>query len=178
MAGLAVKSRPAAAIAGVWLAALLFASGCTTYVERRIETTGYCSCSECTHWERGFPDFWNKYVDRGKDEGRPYDGRTASGTKPRSPQPGLVSVDTLTHPWMLPIRLVFPWLWLAHDGTVAADTRYYAFGTRVWVPGWGYGRVEDRGGAIKGPRRFDLYFDSHRRARRWGRKDVQVWIYD
>jgi len=155
-----------------------FGSGCTYYVERRIETTAYCDCGDCTDWERGFPDFWNKYIDSGPNEGEDYSGLTASGTDPHEPQPGLVSVDSLIHPWMIPFRLIFPWLWLPHDGTIAADTRYYPFGTRIYVPGYGYGIVEDRGGAIKGARRLDLYFDSHSRARRWGRKQLVVEIYD
>jgi len=167
------------------LAALLLVaaagSGCATKSVRKIEVTAYCSCQKCTEWERGSwtylkLDFWNKYISKGPDRGRRHSGRTASGTKPREPQPGLVSVDTLTRPWMLPVRLVFPWLWLARDGTVAADTRYYRFGTRLYIPGYGYGVVEDRGGAIKGPRRLDIYYNSHRRALQWGRKVVPVEI--
>jgi hypothetical protein len=57
---------------------------------------------------------------------------------------------------MIPVRTVFPWLWLQGDGTIAADTKYYPFGTRMYVPGWGWGMVTDRGSAIKGPDRIDL----------------------
>lgn len=39
--------------------------------------------------------------------------------------------------------------WKAKDGTIAADTHHYPFGTRFFVPGWGWGSVQDRGGAIK-----------------------------
>lgn len=39
--------------------------------------------------------------------------------------------------------------WSARDGTIAADTLHYPFGTRFFVPGWGWGAVQDRGGAIK-----------------------------
>jgi 3D (Asp-Asp-Asp) domain-containing protein len=77
---------------------------------------------------------------------------------------------------MIPVRLLLPWLWFAHDGTIAADTRYYPFGTRMHIPGYGYGIVEDRGGAIKGADRLDLYFDSHRDALRWGRRRVEVQV--
>ena len=61
-------------------------------------------------------------------------------------------------------------------GTIAADTTIYPFGTVIYVPGYGYGVVEDRGGAIKGER-LDLYFSSHSQAKNWGRKkqEVQVW---
>jgi len=155
--------------------------GCASTKTRTIEATAYCGCSICTDWERGSwrylkLDFWNRYVSKGPRKGRPYTGQTASGTYPREPHPGLFSFNTLSHPWVLPFRLLFPWLWFAHDGTIAADTAHYPFGTRMYVPGYGYGVVEDRGGAIKGPRRIDLYFDSHSDARRWGRQTVKVEI--
>jgi 3D (Asp-Asp-Asp) domain-containing protein len=61
-------------------------------------------------------------------------------------------------------------------GTIAADTRYYPFGTIMQIPGYGWGRVEDIGGGIKG-KHIDLYFPSHRKALEWGRewKTVKVW---
>ena len=64
----------------------------------------------------------------------------------------------------------------ARPGTIAADTDAFPFGTILFIPGYGYGRVEDRGGAIKG-RHIDLYFKKHERARAWGvqQKSVQVW---
>jgi 3D (Asp-Asp-Asp) domain-containing protein len=87
-----------------------------------------------------------------------------------------VSADTLGHPWMLPVRLVLPWLWFPRDGTVAADTAYYPFGTRLYIPGYGYGVVEDRGSAIKGPRRLDVYYRWHHEAREFGRRTELVEI--
>lgn len=62
-------------------------------------------------------------------------------------------------------------------GTIAADTRKYPFGTIMYVPGYGYGMVEDRGGAIKG-HKIDLYFRTHQKALEWGRqhKQVKVWL--
>lgn len=64
----------------------------------------------------------------------------------------------------------------ARPGTIAADTSVFPFGTIMYVPGYGYGRVEDRGSAIKG-RRIDLFFPRHGHALQWGRKtlDVKVW---
>lgn len=172
-----VLAMVAACVVATWIA-----SGCAPKSVRPMEVTAYCSCQSCTEWERGSwtylkLDFWNKYITQGPQRGQRYSGRTASGTKPREPQPGLVSVDTLTRPWMLPVRLAIPWLWLPRDGTVAADTRYYPFGTRLYIPGYGRGVVEDRGGAIKGPRRLDIYYRSHRRALVWGRQVVPVEIY-
>jgi hypothetical protein len=149
-------------------------------VSKMMETTAYCGCSVCCSWERGSwsylkLDFWNRYVSAGSGAGRPYTGSTASGTDPHEPAPGLFSLDTASHPWMIPLRIL-PWSLLPEDGTIAADTRYYPFGTRMYVPGWGWGRVEDRGGAIKGQDRIDLYFSSHDEALRWGRQKLPVQI--
>jgi 3D (Asp-Asp-Asp) domain-containing protein len=64
----------------------------------------------------------------------------------------------------------------ARVGTIAADRSRYPFGTIMYVEGYGYGRVEDVGGAIKG-NHIDLYFKSHAAALAWGKKTqpVQVW---
>lgn len=143
-----------------------------------MEVTGYCGCSQCCSWERGNwlvlkLDFWNRYTNGGS----PYSGLTASGTTPTEPQPGFFSLDSLQRPWMIPTRLIlFPWYFLPERGTIAADTRYYPFGTRMYIPGYGWGVVEDRGGAIKGPDRIDLFFDSHQDALQWGRRKVAVEI--
>ncbi len=64
---------------------------------------------------------------------------------------------------------------MARLGTVAAPPAY-PFGTIVHVEGWGYGRVEDRGGAIQGDR-LDLWFPLHEQALQWGRKNVRVKIW-
>jgi len=140
----------------------------------RIQTTAYCGCGKCCGWERGSwkflkLDFWNRYVSHGPNKGRIYSGLTARGTEPHEPNPGL-----FRRPWYI----FFPWLWFPRDGTLAADTRYYPFGTRFYIPGYGYGVVEDRGSAIKGPHRLDLYFDSHERALQWGRKTLEVQRLD
>ena len=88
-------------------------------------------------------------------------------------------MDSVIHPWMIPIRITFfPWLLLPQDGTVAADTKYYAFGTRLYIPGYGYGVVEDRGGAIKGPTRLDVYYSSHQDALEFGRRHIKVQFLD
>ena len=62
-------------------------------------------------------------------------------------------------------------------GTIAADTKYYPFGTVMHIPGYGTGTVLDRGGAIKGPHRIDLWFPSEKEALKWGRqKNVPVTV--
>jgi len=63
----------------------------------------------------------------------------------------------------------------ARRGTVAADPSV-PFGTIVQIPGYGYGRVEDRGGAIRG-NKLDLWFPSHQAAKSWGRQTLTVTIW-
>ena len=64
----------------------------------------------------------------------------------------------------------------ARPGVIAADTKHFPFGTVIYVPGFGYGRVEDKGRAIKEDR-IDLFFASHGKALKWGKqtKTVTVW---
>ncbi|MEN8254502.1 MAG: 3D domain-containing protein [Verrucomicrobiota bacterium] len=78
----------------------------------------------------------------------------------RIKQIGITSSGTMTRP-----------------GTIAADTSIYPYGTIMHIPGYGYGRVEDTGGAIKG-RHIDLYRPNHWFARHWGvqTKKVKVWL--
>ena len=161
---------------------LLVSGGCATKkpVGKLMEVTAYCGCSACCSWERGSwaylkLDFWNRYVSAGPQKGRPYSGLTASGTDPNEPGPGLFSADSFYNPWMIPVRIL-PWYLVPQDGTIAADTAHYPFGTRMYVPGYGWGTVEDRGGAIKGPERIDIFYDSHREALQWGRRKVHVTI--
>jgi 3D (Asp-Asp-Asp) domain-containing protein len=91
------------------------------------------------------------YCDCKKCNGR-HAGKTASGIKPRQANQ-------------------------EKNGSIAADTRYYPFGTEIFVPGYGWGIVEDRGGAIKGPNRLDIFYNDHKSTHRWGRKYVEVEIY-
>jgi 3D (Asp-Asp-Asp) domain-containing protein len=63
----------------------------------------------------------------------------------------------------------------ARKGTIAAPSTY-PFGTVMYVPGYGWGTVQDRGGAIKGDK-LDLYFKSHKKALDWGRKTMMVTVY-
>ncbi len=166
----------------ILLLLILLISGCSaTRPAVPIEVTGYCDCGQCCGWERGSwkflkLDIWNRYNTTGSQKGQDYSGLTASGTDPHVPRPGLISRDTIQHPWMLPVRLALPWLWLSRDGTLAADTRYYPFGTRMYIPGYGYGIVEDRGSAIKGIGRIDAYYGSHQKALNWGRQKVKVRV--
>lgn len=61
-----------------------------------------------------------------------------------------------------------------HRGMVAAP-RSWPFETILFIPGYGYGVVRDRGGAIT-EGRLDLYFDTVPDANRWGNRVVKVRI--
>lgn len=66
----------------------------------------------------------------------------------------------------------------AKHGTIAADTDFHPFGTQIYVPGYGVGMVHDRGGAIQGMNRLDLYFRNHDDALEWGRQELTVVLLD
>jgi len=165
---------------GLLLSALL--AGCASEGRNRMMVvTAYCGCGECNGYTRGHwyflkLDFWDRVIASGPHAGEPYTGRTASGDRLRVYHPGLFSLDSLTSPWMIPPRMVLPWLWQAQDGTLAADTDYYPFGTRMYVPGYGWGRVEDRGVLIRGEERLDLFMRRHSQTEAWGRQHVMVTI--
>ncbi len=111
-----------------------------------MEVTAYSSDKISTNWRRGKLLFWRKYVASGPNKGR-------------RKKVGITSSGTR-----------------AGWGTVAADIRYYPYGTRMIIPGYGKGVVEDIGSAIKGPDRLDIYFHMRRSALKWGRKTVKVKI--
>ena len=64
---------------------------------------------------------------------------------------------------------------MAKRGTVAADPRVFKVGTKLKIPGYGTGTVEDIGGAIKG-RHIDLWFPSHEEAKRWGKRYLKIEV--
>jgi 3D (Asp-Asp-Asp) domain-containing protein len=59
-------------------------------------------------------------------------------------------------------------------GSISADPSI-PFGTRIWVPGYGWGTVMDRGDAIKG-NRLDVFIADLNEALKWGRREVAVLI--
>lgn len=62
--------------------------------------------------------------------------------------------------------------WPKH-GTIAADPRVLPFGTKVYIPGYGEGVVEDTGRLIKG-NRIDVYIPSYDACIEWGIKEMEV----
>lgn len=63
----------------------------------------------------------------------------------------------------------------AEKGTIAADLSRYPYGTKMYVPGYGWGEVHDKGSAVKGDH-IDIFFPSEKEARSWGRKYLDVTI--
>lgn len=60
--------------------------------------------------------------------------------------------------------------------TIAADLRIFPLGTILYIPGYGYGVVADKGGAIRG-NKIDLYFETKQDVfKQWGKKSVDVYI--
>ena len=63
------------------------------------------------------------------------------------------------------------------DTFAAADKRY-SFGTKMVIAGYNKGKpikVLDRGGAIRG-NRLDVFFNSHKKALKWGVKYIDVKV--
>lgn len=150
------RRRLPAVLAGLFLPFLIWLAGCLSEqirpprgrqcVVMTMDVTGYCNCGLCCNWERSWFGLGSPVVRSGPDKGRPK-------------AVGVTASGTR-----------------AQYGTIAADTSILPFGTIVYVPGYGYGRVEDRGGAIVG-NRLDLWFPSHGRAQRWGRKRMAVRVW-
>ena len=62
-----------------------------------------------------------------------------------------------------------------HRGIIAVDPKYIPFGSRIYVPGYGWGEAWDTGGAIKG-HHIDVYLTSRHQANRWGLKRIVIGV--
>ncbi len=108
-----------------------------------ILVTGYCNCQQCCGWERSWFGFGRPVYTYGQMKGKPK-------------KVGRTARGTV-----------------AKRGTVAADPKVFPFGTRLDIPGYGTGVVEDVGGAIRG-RHIDVWFPTHEEAKLWGRRELAV----
>ncbi|MGQ9698282.1 MAG: 3D domain-containing protein [Armatimonadota bacterium] len=61
-------------------------------------------------------------------------------------------------------------------GVVAVDPKVIPLGSVLYVEGYGWGRAEDTGAAIKG-NRIDVWLPTRKEALEWGRKTVTVYVY-
>jgi len=111
-----------------------------------MEITGYCDCGQCCGYYRSCWSCWMiPYYSNGPSRGK-------------RKQIGITSDGTK-----------------AKHGTIAADISIYPYGTKMKVPGYGWGVVHDTGSAIKG-NRIDLFFSTHEEALKWGRKTIIVTV--
>ena len=62
-------------------------------------------------------------------------------------------------------------------GIIAVDPKVIPLGTKLYVPGYGYGVAADTGGAIKG-NKIDLCFDTRAECISWGRRTITITILD
>jgi 3D (Asp-Asp-Asp) domain-containing protein len=130
----------------VFIFSALTIAGCAHYEKREMVVTAYSSDKISTNWRRGKIFFWRAYVASGPNKGR-------------RKKVGITSSGTK-----------------AKKGTIAADIKYYPYGTIMKIPGYGKGVVEDIGSAIKGQNRLDVYMSSRKKALKWGRKTLKVKI--
>lgn len=66
-------------------------------------------------------------------------------------------------------------------GTLAADPKRIPYGTRLYIDGYGYGVVEDTGGALRSDKnniRIDVFMKTYEEAMEWGRKEMIIYIVD
>lgn len=60
-------------------------------------------------------------------------------------------------------------------GTVAVDPRVIPLGSKLYIPGYGWGRAVDTGGAIQG-RKIDVWLPTMSQCMQWGIRDVTVIV--
>ena len=113
--------------------------------EHELLVTGYCNCGKCCGWRKKWFFFGEPVYNYGKMKGKPK-------------KVGVTASGTV-----------------AAKGTIAADPAVYPFGTRIGIPGYGLGIVQDIGGSIKGAH-IDIWFPSHMEALAWGARKLKVKV--
>lgn len=113
--------------------------------EQEVLATGYCNCGACCGWRKKWFFFGQPVYNYGKMKGSPK-------------KVGVTATGAV-----------------AAKGTIAADPSVYPFGTKMDIPGYGTGTVQDIGGSIKGAH-IDLWFQSHEEAVAWGARKVKVKV--
>jgi len=108
--------------------------------------TAYCACQKCCGWKRSV---WNCCL---------FPVYSSGPLKGKRKKVGITSDGTK-----------------ARKGVIAADISKYPYGTEMYIPGYGWGVVHDKGKDIKG-NHIDIFFSSHKKALEWGRKKLYVII--
>mgnify|MGYP001560361355 FL=1 len=65
---------------------------------------------------------------------------------------------------------------IAKKGICAADWKKYPVGTIMYIPNYGICEVQDRGSAIKGKKKIDVFVDSYEEAIEWGVQKQPVYV--
>ena len=64
-------------------------------------------------------------------------------------------------------------------GTVAVNPDVFEYGTEFYIDGYGYGKAEDTGGAIRRVNnKIDVVVDTYEEAMEWGVKEMFVVVYE
>ena len=66
-------------------------------------------------------------------------------------------------------------------GTIAADPKRIPYGTKLYIPEYGHGIVEDTGSALRKDKdniRIDVYMDTYEEAIEWGKKEMTIYIIE
>ena len=135
----------------VFAVSIALISGCATIprdktVVRKMLVTAYDNSQKSTGWKRKYGCFLMPPVYAyGPNEGK-------------RKQVGITSDGTK-----------------AVKGTIAADISRYPYGTKMYVPGYGWGAVHDTGSAIKGDH-IDIFFPDNDDAMAWGKKYLDITI--
>ena len=112
---------------------------------RVLRVTGYCNCGKCCGWRNKWLFFGEPVYSYGKMKGSPKKVGLTASGK------------------------------VAAKGTIAADPSVFPFGTKMTIPGYGLGIVQDIGGSVKGTH-IDIWFPSHKEAVAWGTRKVKVKV--
>lgn len=87
-------------------------------------------------------------------------GPRSTGKRPGDPWYGVTSIG-----------------WQAKPGIIAVDPKMIGYGTRLYVPGYGFGVAGDSGKDIVGMK-IDLFYNTEQDAARWGRRNLSVYILE
>lgn len=63
----------------------------------------------------------------------------------------------------------------ADTGTIAVDPKVIPLGSKIYVPGYGWGKALDTGGAIKG-NKIDIWFPTEKQCYSWGVRTVKIKV--
>jgi 3D (Asp-Asp-Asp) domain-containing protein len=149
-----LKNKKRAGVRCLLLLVTAVVSGCC-FLPHRVEergeevsmvVTAYCACGKCCAWKRSIWSCWLVPV------------HSSGPFKGERKKVGITADGTR-----------------AKKGVIAADISKYPYGTSMYVPGYGWGVVHDRGREIKG-NHIDVFFESHDDAMKWGTQTLTVTV--